>query len=47
MASFVMHDAGGVKTVVRGPMRSVGVDEIEGVVNKPIGVDEIGRVFKF
>jgi hypothetical protein len=40
MASFVMHDAGGVKTVVRGPMRSVGVD------NKPIGVDEIGRVFK-
>jgi hypothetical protein len=37
MASFVMHDAGGVKTAVRGPIKLVGVVESETVFD--IGVD--------
>jgi hypothetical protein len=36
IASLVMHAAGGVKTVVSGPIKLVGMDERGDVVEAPV-----------
>ena len=41
MASLVMHDAGGVKTVVRGPIKFVGSEESEDAFDAAVLEDEM------